>query len=145
MNHSPHRVIHQNKIYPSATNLHEAMKYLDRRPEVAEMIRSCNNIPEVYPLSAHYQQYQREDWSEVFLKCMEEVLYLKFKQHPDLRRMLLATAENILVYADPHDNFWGEGPLRDGANELGKALVGVRTRLRAEGHYSHPAPNSPNP
>lgn len=70
MNHSPHRVIYRNKTYPSATNLHEAMKYLDRHPDLAETIRLCKNIADVYPLSARYQQYQREDWGQVFLKCV---------------------------------------------------------------------------
>ncbi|KAF8885768.1 hypothetical protein BD779DRAFT_657778 [Infundibulicybe gibba] len=44
MNHSPHRVLYANKTYPSATHLHEALKYLDHRPDLAERIRTCQNI-----------------------------------------------------------------------------------------------------
>lgn len=67
MNHSPHRVMYQNKTYPTATHLHEAMKYMTNRPDIAEQIRLCKDVKDVYPMSANYQQYQRTDWSQVFL------------------------------------------------------------------------------
>ena len=63
---------------------------------------------------------------------MEEVLYLKFKQHPTLRTLLLNTGLSDIVYAD-HNPYWGEGPSGAGSNELGKALMRVRDRLLAEG------------
>ena len=63
---------------------------------------------------------------------MEDVLYLKFKQHPTLRALLLRTGLADIVYADDN-TYWGDGPLGEGANELGKALVRLRERLRQEG------------
>lgn len=63
---------------------------------------------------------------------MEDVLYLKFKQHPALRTLLLHTGLVDIIYMD-ENSYWGEGPLGEGANELGKALVRVRDRLRQEG------------
>ena len=65
---------------------------------------------------------------------MEEVLYLKFKQHPEVRTLLMGTGAADLVYAETKDTFWGEGPSGTGNNELGKALVRVRDRLRGEGY-----------
>jgi predicted NAD-dependent protein-ADP-ribosyltransferase YbiA (DUF1768 family) len=67
MNHSAHRVLYRNQTYPSATHLHEALKYLEHRPDLAENIRNCRDVKEVYPLSAKYQQFQRPDWGELFL------------------------------------------------------------------------------
>jgi predicted NAD-dependent protein-ADP-ribosyltransferase YbiA (DUF1768 family) len=64
---------------------------------------------------------------------MEDVLYIKFKQHPSLRTLLLHTGLADIVYADGNDSYWGHGPLGEGANELGKALMRVRDKLRAEG------------
>lgn len=63
---------------------------------------------------------------------MEEVLYLKFKQHPTLRTLLLDTGLVDIIYKD-ENSYWGDGSLGDGANELGRALVRVRERLRHEG------------
>ena len=60
---------------------------------------------------------------------MEDVLYLKFKQHPILRTLLLRAGLVDIVYADDN-TYWGDGPLGEGANELGNALVRLRERLR---------------
>jgi predicted NAD-dependent protein-ADP-ribosyltransferase YbiA (DUF1768 family) len=47
--------------------------------------------------------------------------------------LLLRTGLADVVYADANDSYWGHGPLGEGANELGKALMRVRDKLRAEG------------
>ncbi|KAH7912929.1 hypothetical protein BJ138DRAFT_1003358 [Hygrophoropsis aurantiaca] len=130
VNHSRHRVLYKNKQYPTALHLLEAMKFM-HHPDLAERIRTCDDVLDMYPLSASLQEHVRGDWGHVFLKTMEDVLYLKFKQHPNLRRLLLDTGLANIVYQDIN-SYWGEGPSGEGANELGKALVRVRERLRME-------------
>jgi predicted NAD-dependent protein-ADP-ribosyltransferase YbiA (DUF1768 family) len=76
---------------------------------------------------------------------VEEVLYLKFKQHPDLRSLLMNTGLADIIYSDPGDTYWGEGPLGQGANELGKAIVRARERLQREGYSVGPPVNSGPP
>ncbi len=63
---------------------------------------------------------------------MDDVLYLKFRQHGDLRAQLLNTYPAELVYVESADGFWGDGAGM-GQNELGKSLIRVRERMRAEG------------
>jgi len=63
---------------------------------------------------------------------MEDVLYLKFRQHPNLRTLLLRTGLAEIIYTDDN-TYWGDGQMGDGANELGKALIRLRERLRLEG------------
>ena len=65
---------------------------------------------------------------------MDEVLYLQFKQHPDLRSLLMNTGISLITYAEAGDSYWGEGPSGQGANELGRAMARVRDRLRDEGY-----------
>ncbi|KAG6335895.1 hypothetical protein ID866_3204 [Astraeus odoratus] len=131
VNHSPHRILFRNKTYPSALHLLEAMKFVDK-PDIAERIRLALDANEVYRLSTQYHEHVRPDWGQMLLKTLDDVLYLKFKQHPNLRKLLLNTGFADIIFADPHD-FYGEGPSGSGANELGKALVRVRDRLRREG------------
>ena len=57
------------------------------------------------------------------------MLYLKFRQHGDLRTLLLDTFPAELVYDELGDLFWGDGG-GSGMNELGKSLMRVRERLR---------------
>ncbi|KAH8118817.1 DUF1768-domain-containing protein [Phellopilus nigrolimitatus] len=130
---SPHRVLYGEKLYPSAAHLLEAHKYLGVREDLAERVRGARDLPELNGLAAGLQHHARRDWEHVILDKMEDVLYRKFMQHPDLRDLLLNTGVADLVYAEAADSFWGEGPLGQGANELGRALVRVRERLRHEG------------
>ena len=62
---------------------------------------------------------------------MDNVLYHKFMQHPHLMDLLLRTGVAELIYEDI-DDFWGLGRRGDGANELGKALVRLRERMKEE-------------
>jgi predicted NAD-dependent protein-ADP-ribosyltransferase YbiA (DUF1768 family) len=63
---------------------------------------------------------------------MDDVLYLKFRQHGELRALLLRTYPAKLIYVESLDPFWGDGA-GAGLNELGKSLMRVRERFRAEG------------
>lgn len=66
---------------------------------------------------------------------MEDVLYKKMQQHPDLRSLLMGTGMADIVYSDANDSFWGDamGPAGPGQNHLGKMLVRVRENLRHHG------------
>lgn len=68
-----------------------------------------------------------DDWDK-----MEDVLLMKFQQHPDLRDTLMKTGNADIIHDDEHEEFWGSGKTGQGGNELGKALVRVREKLRAE-------------
>ncbi|KAJ4466468.1 hypothetical protein C8J55DRAFT_241694 [Lentinula edodes] len=132
--HSPHRVLHNNNIYPTATHLHEALKYLPAHPTIANQIRLCVNLNDVYPLSAANTAYVRPDWGAIFLDEMEMVLELKFRQHAELRNLLIEGIDGQkgreIVYRDERDTFWGDGGGEGrGVNELGKILAKVRDRL----------------
>jgi ribA/ribD-fused uncharacterized protein len=142
MNHSPHRILYQNTLYPSALHLLEAIKFHPHRPDLSEQIRAVKDVQDVYPLSASMNEFVRGDWGQVFSQTVEEVLYLKFKQHPDLRSLLMNTGLADIIYSDLGDSYWGEGPTGQGANELGRAIMRVRERLRREGYSVGPPVNS---
>ena len=73
MNHSPHRILYHNKTYPTVLHLHEAMKFIDHRPDLSERIRSTANVQDVYPLAASLQEHVRPDWGQIFLKMASQV------------------------------------------------------------------------
>ncbi|KAJ7286331.1 hypothetical protein C8J57DRAFT_1287346 [Mycena rebaudengoi] len=138
LNYSPHRIMYQGVEYPSAMHLHEAMKYMPHNPALAERIRQCPSVADVHPLSEELTRNGgpravRADWGEVYLSLMRDVILAKFRQHPDLRAMLLETGDAPLIYADEHDTYWGEGPPGTaGLNNLGVILEQVRRELRVE-------------
>ncbi|KAF8267407.1 hypothetical protein EI94DRAFT_1730458 [Lactarius quietus] len=118
--HSPHRVMYEDELYPTALHLFEALKFLPHRPDLAEQIRLCEHVEEVTEISASYADNTRRDWGNVALTTMDE----------RLRGLLLSTAPADLIYVESGDTFWGDGA-GAGMNELGKSLMRVRERLRS--------------
>lgn len=125
---SPHRVLYQNKLYPTALHLLEALKFLKNRPDLSEQIRAEQDTQVALTLSTSFQDHVREDWRRVSQTSLEDVMYQKLKQHPDLRDLFLGTGDAPIVYSDEKDTSWVEN-----ANEPGRALEKVRERLRREG------------
>lgn len=74
----------------------------------------------------------REDWENVKVSLMEEIVRAKFTQHPELAALLLSTGERELLEENKwHDTFWGVDLATDqGENHLGKILMKIRKELR---------------
>ncbi|KAJ6585543.1 hypothetical protein B0H19DRAFT_871500, partial [Mycena capillaripes] len=137
LHNSPHSVVYNNAEYPSLLHLHEAMKFLPNNPHLAERIRCCLGAREVYPLSDEltrlYPDAVRSDWPTLYLTSMEKAIWLKFRQHADLRDILVRTGDAPLIYADEEDAYWGEGsPGQGGMNHFGRILQYVRDELLGE-------------
>ena len=65
--HSPHSVVYEEDLYPTALHLFEARKFLDHRPDLAEAIRRCERVEDVTALSAQVDDFKRLDWGNVAL------------------------------------------------------------------------------
>ena len=74
----------------------------------------------------------REDWDEIKIVIMRDVVRAKFLQNPSLAHRLLETGDAILI----EGNTWGDtyfGRCRGvGHNYLGKVLMLVRKELRED-------------
>lgn len=73
----------------------------------------------------------REDWEEVKVGLMEEVVRAKFFQNPDLGKRLLATGDTPLVEGNTWgDTCWGvDTRTGQGENHLGLILMKIRGEL----------------
>lgn len=79
----------------------------------------------------------RENWDEISYSVMVEVLMAKFSQNESLRETLLSTGNEVIEENTTswHDNLWGNCKCPkcaniEGKNQLGKALMEVREKLR---------------
>ncbi|KAF8626119.1 hypothetical protein AX17_006614 [Amanita inopinata Kibby_2008] len=130
-NFSPHPVAYKGKKYPTSEHLFQSFKFHDHRPGLAEHIRTCSERPSVaFSEARRFQPEVRPDWLKINIQKMEEALWHKFTQHPDLKAELLSTGNGELIEDSDKDAFWGWGADRKGRNELGKALERLRARLR---------------
>jgi ribA/ribD-fused uncharacterized protein len=90
-------------------------------------------------LGRQVKGFNEDEWKKVREDIVYKGNYLKFSQNPDLKLLLLATKDKILVEAAPNDAIWGigfnsENALNNknkwGLNLLGKALMKVRNDLK---------------
>lgn len=74
----------------------------------------------------------REDWEDVKVAIMEEIVMNKFTQNIGLKEQLLETKDAILIEGNWwHDDFWGvDIESGFGLNRLGLILMKVRDNLQ---------------
>ncbi|KAH7929045.1 DUF1768-domain-containing protein [Leucogyrophana mollusca] len=130
-NFSPDPIEYQGKRYPTSEHLFQSLKFLEHRPELAEHIRTCSDRPRmVFDETHRFNPEVRPDWLKVRIQMMDMVLWYKFTQNKHLKDELLGTGDAELVEDSDKDAFWGVGPDGKGQNQLGKALVRLRSELR---------------
>lgn len=70
----------------------------------------------------------RDDWEDVKLEVMAEIIFHKFEQNPDIKEKLLATTGELQEGNWWGDKFWGVSPAHsnNGQNHLGRILMEYR-------------------
>ncbi|KAF8869895.1 hypothetical protein CPB85DRAFT_1356184 [Mucidula mucida] len=129
-NFAEYPVVYNGERYPTSEHLFQSFKF-EHIPDLVRNIRLLPTPRQAFDEARKHNQDKRRDWDLVKVGKMEEIVYLKFTQHPALKTELLATGNAQLVEDSPYDSFWGIGGNGTGRNELGKALMKVRDRLLA--------------
>jgi ribA/ribD-fused uncharacterized protein len=112
--------------YATVEHAYQAQKTLD--PTLRAMVAELAT-----PLEAKNwgRNFHRENWRDISLRVMYDLIFLKFVNNPKLLELLLATGDEELVEGNTWgDVFWGK--CEDiGENHLGKILMRVRQELGA--------------
>ena len=117
---------------------HKAMTFNDE--EIAKKILSITDVAEIKALGRSIRNYNDVIWNGMRQIIVYEGLIEKFRQNDELKRMLLATQQDILAECSKEDKIWGIGlSMRDerrfdmdkwiGKNLLGFTLMNVRKVL----------------
>ncbi len=114
-------------VYPNAETAFQAQKTLD--VEERRKFSMLKNPVQAKHLGRKVKL--RDDWEEVKLDIMTEVVSQKFLQHPHLIEMLLQTGDEELVEGNKWgDRFWGVCKGK-GGNHLGKILMKIRDAYKS--------------
>jgi N-glycosidase YbiA len=127
-NFSLHEVTLRGKRWPTTEHFFQAMKFDDRTHQ--EAIRRASTPMLAARMGRDRKRKLRRDWERIKVGVMREAVEAKFRQHADLRTLLLATGDAHLVEHTDNDAFWGDGGDGSGRNELGRILMAVRDALR---------------
>lgn len=119
-------VEYEGILYPSSEHAYQAAKTLDHHTRT--LLAKLGTAGKVKKAGQNVKM--REDWDDVKIDVMEEIVTLKFEQHPKLAQKLLDTGDAELIEGNTwNDKFWGvvDGV---GENNLGKVLMRVRRELQ---------------
>jgi ribA/ribD-fused uncharacterized protein len=102
------------------------------------MIMTERNPGRIKRLGRQIKNFNQEEWDKAKFNIVSTGNHYKFSQNPELRQIIIATGDKILVEAAKHDSIWGIGynsynaPTETrfwGQNLLGQALMKVRHQL----------------
>lgn len=124
-------IFYQQDVYPTSEHLYQARKYEGTDDTYMDLIRRADTAWDAAALGRRGRNI-RQNWDDIRVMIMEDVLMLKFGQNPDLRKVLLATEDREIQEVFPGEEFWSAGPEGNGKNMLGKTLMKVRDKLREE-------------
>ena len=70
--YSPHSVLYEGELYPTALHLFEARKFLPYRPDLAARVRGCEHVEQVTSISAELADFARRDWNDIMLSAVSK-------------------------------------------------------------------------
>lgn len=127
-NFSPHGFELDGTWWPTSEHYFQAQKFAGT--PFVEQIRQAPTPREAAKLGRRRSLPLRSDWEQIKDEVMLAGVLRKFETHVDIRVVLLATGEELLVENAPRDYYWGCGADGSGQNKLGQVLMAVRAWLR---------------
>ena len=129
-NFSSFKVEWNGYLFASVEEAYQAASFMGSDEELVEKIKKSHSADEAQRIAYANRDKRREDWDDVKVSIMEELLRLKIEQNPYVKKKLLQTGDYMIVEDSPKDDFWGWGPNRDGQNNLGKLWMKLREELK---------------
>ena len=136
----PTKFVENDLIFTSCEQymMYNKAKYFKDDITANKIIKESSPI-KIKMLGRQVKGFNEDEWKKVREEIVYKGNYLKFSQNSDLKLLLLATKDKILVESAPNDAIWGIGFNSEnamnnknkwGLNLLGKALMKVRSDLK---------------
>lgn len=129
-NFSRYPVLMNGKTWPTSEHYFQAQKFEDKAYQ--EKIRKSLSPMKAAELGRSRRLKIKRNWDRQKENVMFEVVLAKFKQHEELKELLISTEGAELIEHTENDHYWGDGGNGEGKNKLGKILMKVRDKLRKE-------------
>jgi ribA/ribD-fused uncharacterized protein len=126
-NWSAHAVIMDGVVYPTAEHAYHCGKFA-QDSDAQRRTRQALSPYLAKGVSREFVHYVTDDWDNLKVPHMTNVLIAKLSQHREVREILQSTAGSMLIEGSPTDPFWGTGPDGLGLNTLGKLWMMLRDR-----------------
>jgi ribA/ribD-fused uncharacterized protein len=128
-NFAPTPIVLRGKTWSTVEHFFQAQKFAGTAHQDA--IRLARSPTIAARMGRSRQRPLRSDWEQARDGIMLQGLRAKFTQHADLRAVLLATGDALIIEHRARDAYWGDGPDGRGKNRLGHLLMQLRKELAA--------------
>ena len=134
-------VTHRGVTLPTSQHhivLRKALLFGDHEAE--QKVKATPHATEAKKIGLRVRSVDKELWERKCVRIMQEIVYDKFSRNEDLRSYLVKVRGDLFE-AKSKDSFWGIGITQrqavkgvppNGANQMGKILAHVRSRLLLE-------------
>ncbi|WP_088892340.1 NADAR family protein [Leptolyngbya ohadii] len=129
-NFSAHGFLLDELYWTTSEHYFQAQKFIGTLH--LEQVRLTRTPKEAATMGRNRSLPLRANWEQVKDDVMRKAVLQKFKTHLEIREILLATGDKVLVENSPVDYYWGCGKDGSGKNKLGQILMEVRGILRNE-------------
>lgn len=119
----------RGKLWPTSEHAYQAARYMGVRDDLAEKIRNMRSAHQAYDFMRNNRKDERADWFNEKRAVMKDIVRCKLQQHAYIQKKLLETGDALIVEDSPVDRYWGWGPNKDGANNLGTIWMELRKEL----------------
>lgn len=118
--------------WPTSEHYFQAQKFVETERTWFDKIREAKNPGIAARMGRDRKHPLRKDWEQVKDEIMQQGVLRKFETHADIREILLATGDELIVENSSIDYYWGCGKDGSGKNRLGEILMTVREILRQQ-------------
>jgi len=119
----------ENKVYPSSENAYQAAKTDQQNRDEFMLHKNGASISPGEAKRLGRKVKLRENWENLRLQVMEDILRIKFKPNSYLANKLIRTETRQLIEGNTwRDTYWGSYNGK-GQNNLGKILMKIRESL----------------
>lgn len=115
-------------LYITSEYLYHTKKFND--PEIKMQIIQARSTHDAQKIANQNKDKMREDWHDIKVDVMRDILRLKIDQHPYVKKKLLDTGDREIIENSWRDTFWGWGENKDGQNMLGKLWMELRGEIK---------------
>ncbi|OGD67703.1 hypothetical protein A2442_03975 [Candidatus Campbellbacteria bacterium RIFOXYC2_FULL_35_25] len=126
-NFSSFAVEWKGSLWMTLEHAYQSAKFTDEN--IINEIKNARSSYDSKKIAQKYPDKVKNDWEDLKLSIMEEIIRAKLEQHPYIQEKLLQTEEREIIEDSHKDAFWGWGPNKDGENHLGKLWMKLRSEI----------------
>lgn len=126
-NFAAYQVLYNDRQWMTAEHAYQAQKFTDK--DIQDLIYQCPSAYAAKDLARQHKDLVPDNWHEINVSIMKEILSAKLEQHQHIREKLRSSGDKELI-EDSDDQFWGRGRDKNGKNQLGKLWMQLRNEIK---------------